>query len=478
MGIKKNILYTAVLTTSNYIFPLITYPYVSRVLGVTNIGLCNFIDSVINYFILFSMMGMSIIGTRQIAIDKSKDLSIDPAFSSLLFINGLFTFLSLGVLIVLTFVVPELSENKELMWYGALKLVSNFLLIEWFYKGLEDFKFITIRSLILKCLFVASIFIFVREREDYPIYYLLTVLMITGNAIINILYSRKFARFKFKLINLLNVYKPFFILGGYFILTSLYTTFNTVFLGFTTNDTQVGYYTTATKLYSILLALYTGVTTVLMPRMSNLLAQNKIDEFKVLISKSTTLLFQLSIPLIILCDVFTPQIIMLISGPGYEGAITPMRIIMPLMLIIGYEQIQVVQCLMPLGKDKTIMINASIGAIIGIILNLTIVPHLQSIGSAITWACAELSILILSQYYLKKYLNINFPVTKLCKEILSYIPLTGILIAIYFIFSFLPYWVILLIGCGISGVYFILLMLRSNEHNELKSLFQGIRNKF
>lgn len=478
MGIKKNILYTSVLTTSNYIFPLITYPYVARILGVTNIGLCNFIDSIINYFIIFSMMGVSIMGTRQIAIEKESNEGLSKTFSSILFLNGIFTLASLGILIVLTFIIPELYSNRELMWFGALKLISNFLLIEWFYKGLENFKFITIRSIILKIFFVAAIFIFVREKDDYIIYYLLTVLMITGNALINIIYSHNFTRFKIKFISITKIIKPFIILGIYIVLVSLYTTFNTVFLGFISNDTEVGYYTTATKLYSILLALYSGVTTVLMPRMSNLIAQEKWDEFKRLISKSTLLLFQFTFPLIIFCDIFAPQIILLISGPGYDGAITPMRIIMPLMLIIGYEQIQVIQCLMPMGKDKIVMWNAFIGAVVGVILNITIVPHLKSAGSALTWFVAELVILLLSQFYLKKYLKISFPWAKFTKLLIYYLPLIGILVLFYSLLSSLPYWVILIInGCICLG-YFIIVTISLHGTQKMKTIVQTVIKKF
>ena len=248
MGVKKNIFYTSILTTSNYIFPLIVYPYVSRVLGVTNIGLCNFIDNIINYFILFSMMGITIMGNRQIASERAKGHQINASFSSLLFINGLTTLLAILVLILLTIYNPILNENKEMMAYGALKVISNFFLIEWFYKGLEDFKFITIRTIIVKCLFIISVFIFVKNANDYKIYYLLSVLMITGNSIINMIYSRHFARFNIRLIKLRNIIKPYFMLGVYMLLTSLCTTFNVVYLGFVTNDTQVGYYTTAIKL--------------------------------------------------------------------------------------------------------------------------------------------------------------------------------------------------------------------------------------
>lgn len=459
MGIKKNILYTSILTSSNYIFPLIVYPYVSRVLGVTNIGLCNFIDSVINYFIMFSMMGLSIVGTRQIAANRSNQNHINSVFSSLITLNLIFSGIAIIVLVIATLTVKDLYAHKDMMIYGGVKVLSNILLIEWLYRGIENFKFITIRSIIIKCLFVISIFIFVRNENDYNIYYLLTVLVVTGNALINFYYSTKFVRFKLKLISLRKYLKPFIILGLYLVLTSLYTTFNIVYLGFTTNDTQVGYYTTAIKLYSILLALFSGISTVLMPRMSNLLSDNKTEEFKHLMDKSISSLFLFATPLIVLTVIFAPQIIMLLSGPGYEGAITPMRIIMPLMLLIGYEQIQVIQCLMPLGKDKVIMINSSVGAIIGVILNLILVRYLASIGSAITWMSAEFVILILSQIALNKLLNVKFPWKNLCNIMLSFAPLAMILLFLYYFGNELDYWKILIIASMTTLLYFIICQL-------------------
>lgn len=389
-------------------------------------------------------------------------------------INGITTLIALIVLIILTYFISELHQNKEMMWYGALKLISNFFLIEWFYKGIENFKFITTRTIIVKCFFVVSVFIFVRERTDYRTYYLLSVLMITGNAIINAIFSSRFVNFKLRLIKLREYTRSFFILGLYFFLTSLFTTFNIVYLGFITNDTQVGYYTTATKLYSILLALYSGVTTVLMPRMSHLLSQNKMDEFKVLVGKSTSLLFSFSLPLIIFCIIFAPQIILLISGPGYEGAVTPMRIIMPLMLVIGYEQIQVVQCLMPLKQDKTVMINSGIGAVIGVALNLILVPRLASVGSAITWAIAEFSILILSQIVLQRLYHFNFPINRLVKTIASYIPLIILLLLLNYLGSSLTYWQTLIIGGGISGIYFLLIELLILKENFILDLVRKV----
>lgn len=453
MGLKKNILYSSILTTANYIFPLLVYPYVSRVLGVTNIGICNFIDSIIHYFILFSMMGITIMGVREIASEKTNRISLDSKYSSLVALNGIMTLIAVVVLVIVTFIVPQLWENKEMMIYGGVKLVSNFLLIEWFYKGMEDFRYITMRTIGVKCLFVASVFIFVREKSDYPIYYLLTCLMVTGNAVINFIHAREYVSFKIKLISFSSICKPFFILGSYMLITSMCTTFNVAYLGFATDETQVGYYTTATKLYSILLALFTGVTSVIMPRMSSLLADKKIEEFKELLKKSSELLFSFSIPVIVFTTLLAPQVILLISGPGYEGAITPMRIVMPLMFIIGYEQIIVIQGLMPLREDKIVMRNSVIGATVSLILNISLVSKMASVGSSIVWICTETVVLILSQIAITHIIGVKFPIRTFIRNIGCYIPLFLILF-FYKDILFYESYLILLITAGLfSGIY-------------------------
>ena len=173
VSIKRNFVYSSVLTTANYIFPLLTYPYASRVLGVDRIGICNFVDSIINYFILFSVMGIGIIGIREIARSKDNKEDLNKTFSSLFLLNTISTSLVLIVLIGAIFLVPKLQAYKDMMWIGVLKLISNYLLIEWLYKGLEKFKLITYRTIIVRTLYVVSVFLFVREAADYKIYFLL-----------------------------------------------------------------------------------------------------------------------------------------------------------------------------------------------------------------------------------------------------------------------------------------------------------------
>lgn len=423
MGVKKNFAYSSILTASNYIFPLITYPYVSRVLGVSNIGICNFVDSIVHYFILFSMMGIAATGIREIASNKINQGKLNKTFTNLLCLNGLFTLLAAFIMVVMMYTIPKFIEYRDLLWIGVLKLIANSLLFEWFYKGLEDFKYITNRTLVVKCLYVVSVFVFVRNADDYDIFFLLMTLMIVVNAIINFIHCRKFVSIvKLNEINIQPYLKPFLIIGCYLILTSFYTSFNVAYLGFVSDSTEVGYYTTATKLFTIILAVFSAFTGVMLPRMSALRSEGKMKEFVTLINKSVSALIAFSVPAILLFTIFSPDIISLFAGKGYEGAILPARIVMPLIFVVGYEQILVLQILMPLKKDKAIFINSILGATFGIILNIAIVSQSKAIGSSIVWTLSELLILISSQYWVGKYLNISFPWHDLLKNVLVYIP--------------------------------------------------------
>ena len=401
-SLKKNIIYSSILTAANYIFPLITYPYVSRVLGVDNIGACNFVDSVINYFILFSMLGISTVGIREISQARSDREKLNQTFSRLFTINTVSTTVVLIALLISMFTVPQLRENSHLMWIGVLKLISNYLLIEWLYKGLEEFKYITSRTVLVKCLYVVAVFLFIKSPADTTIYYMLLTLMITGNALINIVHSRKYVKYSLTLQKSSALLKAIIILGIYAFLTSMYTTFNVVYLGFECGDTEVGYYATSTKIYRMILSVFTAVTGVMMPRLASLLSEGKFGTFRSLLKKSFRILFVIFIPTSFAIGIFAPQIIHLIAGAGYEGAIMPLRIISPLLLIIGLEQIIIIQGLMPMKKDKEVLINSAAGAATGIIANLILVPQYGATGAAISWFAAECVVLTSSSIFFIK----------------------------------------------------------------------------
>lgn len=431
MGLKKNFFYSTVLTTSNYIFPLLVFPYVSRVLGVSNIGICSFIDNLINYFITFSMLGISGLGIREVSSNKSNHQELNKIFSNLIVLNGIFTIVFFVLLLICTQFIDKLHTYDKLIYIGAIKLLFNFLLVEWLYTGLEEFKYITIRTLIVKTLYIISVFLLVKQPSDYVIYFILTTLIVVINAIINIVRSRKIVHFKPNFLKLSTYLKPYVILGVYMVLTSIYTTFNIVYLGFMSSDKEVGYFSTAYKLLIIFLSIYTAWSNVAMPRMSELFTNKKEDEYKKLIEQSFSALLCFSMPIIILGMLFSPDIIYIISGTGFEKSGMLLRLLFPLLFIIGYSQIMIMQILIPLKEDKALLILALIGAVVGTIINILFTPALNSVGSCMAWISAEFLIMITAQQIIRKKINRSFPFKLFTKNLIAYIPA----IIIYMLFS-------------------------------------------
>lgn len=467
VSIKKNFLYSSVLTTAGYIFPMITYPYASRVLGVDNIGIFNFVDSIISYFILISMMGISVIGIREVAAVRNDSVKLNKVFSSLVILNSITTVFAIVGLILTVILIPKLRANSTLFFIGISKIFFNYLLVEWLFKGLEDFKYITLRTLGVRILLVIAIFALVHTKNDLGMYYGAICGVVVVNAIVNCIYARKFVSFDFRNISLRPYVKSFFILGINGFLVSMYTTFNTVYLGFVASEEEVGYYGTAIKLYTIILALYTAFTGVMLPRMSALVHDNNKEEFMRLLFKSLRFLISCSIPAILFVEFFTPQIVELLAGNGYEGAIIPMRIVIPLVFIIGYEQIIIIQALMPLKKDSKIFFNSVIGAITGILLNLLLVQKFFAIGSSIVWVLSEILILILSQICIEKYIKIKFPFERLLKTILFYFPLcVG-----YILLNKISDSIYIALLGGIATVVYFYVLHRFFLHDEIGKFF-------
>ncbi len=310
-SIKKNILYSSILTLSGYVFPMIVFPYVTRVLGVENLGICNFVDSTIHYFCILSMLGINTVGIREVAKYKDDKTHISKVYSSLLTLNLITTIIAIGILLILMLTVDRIGQYREMMFIGIAKVLFNSLLIEWLYKGLENFKYITIRTILVRTVYVVLVFILVRNPEDYDIYFGLTVAVVSVNAIINLLHGRSFVKFSLKGIKIRPIIIPFLTLGLYQVLTNMYVSFNVTYLGIVTNDVEVGYYTTATKLYSIILSFFTAFTGVMLPRMSSIVLQGDNKTFMLMTDKSLDALMAFVFPLIVITEVFAPQIMQL-----------------------------------------------------------------------------------------------------------------------------------------------------------------------
>ena len=452
-SIKKNFAYKSALTISTYLMNLVTFPYVSRVLGVEGIGLVSFVDNTVNYFLLFATMGVGLLGTREIATVKEHSQTCGRVFANILGMNLTFTIVTLIIYLLCILCIPQFYQYKELFYIGTAKILFTAFLIEWFFSGIEHFHYITVRSLLVKLLYVVAVFIWVRQPEDYKLYFLMTVGVVVLNAVVNIVYVHKFVSLRWA--EMLKIdwkyVKQNISLGIYAIMTSMYLTFNVMFLGLFADNTQVGYYTTAFKLYTVVLGLFTAFTNVMLPRMSALLAGDNKEQFQQLIDKSFFAMFTFSIPMILCSMALAPNVVYVLSGSGYEGAILPMRIIMPAALFVGIAQILALQILMPMRRDKVLLIASIVGALTSLLINILFVPRYQSIGTAIVLLCSELTVTAIYIGYVIRKQFASISLVLIGKNCLVSLPSLFICFAcVYWIPNpFLSLGVALIVGGGI-----------------------------
>lgn len=414
---RKNFVYNLMLTLCNYVFPLITYPYVSRVLGVTNIGICNFVDSIIDYYVLFSTLGTASYGVRAIAKYVDDRQKRDEIFSSLFVINLITTFVFLIILFITTHSLERLAPYRDFLYIGSLKLVFSLFQTNWLFQGMSDFKYITVRSVIVRCIFVVLVFLFVRTSNDAKTYFFLICLTIVLNAIVNWNYGRRYRKFDFKKIKLSCYIYPVLTYGFYNILTSMYTTFNTLFLGLISGDKEVGLFTTATKLYFIIMSVFTAFTTVMVPRIAKLVKDKNYADLQSISKDTLELVVVFSLPIIVFCELNAEEMIFLLSGKGFEGAVVVFRIVILLLIVIGFEQIIIQQFLMALNSNSAIIRVCLTGAFFGLLANFILTPVLYSVGSAISWGISEFAVLMVGIFLVKKLMKLPIDFVSLVRKL-------------------------------------------------------------
>lgn len=457
--IRKNFVYNIIWNISTYVVSLITFPYLSRVLGAEAIGITEYVHQFIQYFVLFSMLGVVGIGTREIAFCKDDKDKRSEVFSS---IFGLSTFLTVIVLLVYfvcTFTIPTFIEYQRLFLIGAAQILFTTFQIEWLFRGIEDFKYITLRNIAIRIAYVIALFVFIKSADDYVMYFILTTLVIVVNAVVNLVYSRHFVKYIFNVSLFKDSWKKlskqFAILGANNIMNSFYSSFNVVYLGLVCAKTEVGYYSVSNKIMTICLGVITAFSLVMLPRMSSLAGEKDREQFNNLLEKSFAVIIDACIPLCIMLICYAPYIVLILSGNGFERAILPLRIIAPVIVINALAQIVVWQVEMPLHKDKAILTASIIGAVVGVTLNFALVKQNGVVGSAIVLCCSVLASFIYNLWYCINNKLMSFPTDKLLSVILKSLPYVLLWIVLEMFIG--NKWVIIGVGSSVSLIYWVIL---------------------
>lgn len=415
-SLKINFIMNAILTMSSFIFPLITFPYVSRILMPDGMGKVNFAISVINYFSMIAQLGIPTYGIRACAQVRDDHLKLTRTVHELLFINLIMTIISYVGLVIALLFVPRLESERTLYIVTSFAIILTTIGIEWLYKALEQYTYITIRSIVFKAISLIAMFMLIHSKSDYIIYAGITVFSSFASFILNFINARKYIGLRpVGDYNLKKHLKPILVFFSMSIATTVYTNLDTVMLGFMKEDADVGYYTAAVKIKNILVSVVTSLGTVLLPRASYYIEQGKVDEFKKLSRKAFNFVCIIGTPLAVYFIFFAKQGIFFLSGAAYGPAIVPMQIIMFTVLLIGLSNITGIQILVPLGYENVVLISEIAGAIVDLLINWILIPKYASSGAAIGTLIAEVVVLLVQCYVVKDLVEKLFTTVKYYK---------------------------------------------------------------
>lgn len=410
-SVKKNYILNLINVGTQMLFPLLTFPYVCRILLPAQIGQVNFYNSIIGYISLFTCLGIPMYAVREIARDRDDIVRMNRTAVEVLLLHSLLTLIGYVAVAILCLTVPQIKEDIPLFLILSVTLLFGVLGCDWFYNGIEDFKYITIRGIVVKCVSVVFLFLLVKTRDDLLWYGVYCVVGSIGGNIFNFIRLRKYIHKDNIIFTQLHIFrhlKPAIKVFSFNVVISVYLQLNPVLLGFMKDTIAVAYFTAATKLMMMVTKISSSLGTVLMPRASHLISEGKKDEFNKLIQKSYDFTLAITIPLVIGLICMAPYIVRVFCGNQYEDAIITSQIIAPITLVVGLSNIMGMQVLYPIGKINTVVKCTIYGAITNVILNLALIPFLSFNGTAIAYLGAEVATTLSMYIIAKQYMPIKF----------------------------------------------------------------------
>lgn len=405
-SIKLNFVLNTTRMILTFLVPLITFPYVSRVLLPEGIGKVDFANSIISYFILFTALGIPTYGIREIARVRDNVEERSKTVWELTIVLVVSVLIGYLVYIPTIYFVPQFKTELLLFFIVSPTLFLSDFSYEWFFQGIEDQTYITIRFLIIKILQVISIFFFVRDSTDYPVYAAASVGFSSLSTVFNIIYLKKYVRFiPFKSLNIKRHLKSVFIIFSSVVATTIYMHLDVTMTGFISGDRSTGLYTTANKLIRIIISGVTALGAVMIPRIENFLKTGNKEEYYRLLNISLGYILLVSIPCCLGVNALANDIITIFAGKNYYDAVITIQLLSPIIIIVGLAYFVGLQILYPYRKEWQYTIAVSIAAVLNIIANSIFIPKFAQNGAVIGTLIAELSGLIIQCFFARKYLK-------------------------------------------------------------------------
>lgn len=465
-SIGKNILFKFILNLFNIIVPILVAPYVLRTLGDDVNGVINFSQSIAVYFFMFGSFGAYQYGLREISKVKGDKEKLSKVFTSI-FTVTIITNLIMTVVYVLLIQFRYAGTNSYMasMILG-FNLIANIFYIEWANEALENYDFITIKSIIIRIIYIILLFIFVKTSSNLKEYLILLGAAAFLNNIVSYIYVKRSIKFDFAKLELLKHVKPMFLVVVLSNANILYTQLDKFMLGEFVNTLYSGYYGIAQNIATIISGLMLTLVHVTIPRLSNYSANDNEKEYISLLDRISKLYFLMLFPGAIGMLALSKEIIMLYGGSEYIAAIPVLAIFAIYTITTGYESILTNQIIYIKKKEKVLIKILFIGGVINLIFNIVLlkIGIFTPSTAVFTTMIANIFVLIVESIYIKKKLKVNFNIYSMDKFkymviSLLFIPITWVISI--FIKGTILFSLVSVLVCGL--VYFSILIIIKDE---------------
>lgn len=417
-SVAKNYIFNLLYQLLTIVTPLITTPYVARVLGVENNGIYGYTISIVTYFVLFGSLGTALYGQREIAYIQNDRKKQTNVFMEILSIKTI-----AYLIVIIAFYLMFCLNGDYSLFYKILiiELVANLIDISWFFQGNEEFDKTVIRNMIVKITGLVCVFLFVKSENDLWKYFLIYVLSdLLGNLSLWMYVPRYLEKNNKKKLHLKKHVKPIILLFLPQISVQIYAVLDKTMLGqLTKSMSEVAYYDQAQKIIKALLLVVSAMSTVMCSRVANSYAKNKINDVKKYLKQSVSMVWLIATPLVFGVFAVASEIVPIYFGNGYD-AVIPLMCATSLILIgIGLNNVTGVQYLIQAGKQNIFTLSVTVGAVINVILNLVLIKLFGTIGAVYSSIISEFVILAIQLFYTKEVIAIKDIIYSSIKYLIS-----------------------------------------------------------
>lgn len=470
-SIKHNLFMAVIRIMTGALFPIIVMPYVNRILNPIGIGRIEYANTIVNYFILFTSLGIPVYGVREIAQCRDSKEKISKLFYELIFILIITNILAYIVYFLLIYMNQEIYSQRQTFFILGINIIFTTFGVEWFYQGIENQKYITIRAVIIRLISIFLLFLFVKTEKDYNIYAMILVLGTVGGNILNIINIKKYLLFDIKIIKKINPQKhlkSILITLAAGLAAAIYTQIDIVMIGEMVGIEYVGIYSLPMKFLRLSTVVITLVGSTLLPRLTYMFS-NKDLNYNFYLNRTLKGILFYCCFLTSSLYILSKDIVLLFGGRSFEASVITMKVLAFVAFFSGIAYFLGIIVLYSKNKDKIFLNGVSIACIINFILNYFLIKIYKQNGAAISTLVAEIMVIIILLVQGKEYFR---EVNILNKNNLKYLSCLLVSIGFFIVFNeryiyFTPILNIFIKEIIIIGIYSTILIFSQEEETIL-----------